>query len=546
MEATVAETSERPADGHVSLHETTDKPSRKRISKGKGLRVRTGCLSCKARHLKCDEARPACRACQKSARECVYPPRERQIEASTTPVRREQISLETTETAQPSGSDEQLHQVAPNTQAQSEEHSSGETLAQDAGEREEHAIVSLGRNESQINEQLAHDILSAHSPQTLGYRANFPRHSSRITNQDCGETQAVYDAELFGLSPGSSLSGWPSISAEAASRWWFELLASDVTSNQLTGPARNISDEAHDPLSSTHNDQSHGYSLVEQTIDDAPFACRLDVSDGGEVVFSQLELELFQHFVSRLSGWIDTTDPDGHFAIVVPQMALRNQGLASAILALSARHLSLTSTHGSPMPLQVDQTLAVQYYNDTLSYLQREMDNETFLTSDELLAIVLIISTYEMIDEHGASWEKHLKGVFWIQRSQTIHGESVGLKKRIWWAWLRQDIWAAFRGRRRILSFYKVTRPCESLNFWDLVDRAIYILGQCVNYASTKEEQDGHGGLQRRLDHSVELRTKLDEWWVCFRKHNRRLPTASRANLAFEPIWINPPAASMR
>lgn len=36
----------------------------------KGKRVRTGCLTCRERHLKCDEAVPDCMNCRKRGREC--------------------------------------------------------------------------------------------------------------------------------------------------------------------------------------------------------------------------------------------------------------------------------------------------------------------------------------------------------------------------------------------------------------------------------------------------------------------------------------------
>lgn len=38
--------------------------------KSKSTRVRTGCLTCRDRHLKCDEAFPECQNCKKSNREC--------------------------------------------------------------------------------------------------------------------------------------------------------------------------------------------------------------------------------------------------------------------------------------------------------------------------------------------------------------------------------------------------------------------------------------------------------------------------------------------
>jgi Fungal Zn(2)-Cys(6) binuclear cluster domain/Fungal specific transcription factor domain len=36
------------------------------------LKVKTGCVNCKKRHLKCDESKPVCKRCEKSKRDCVY------------------------------------------------------------------------------------------------------------------------------------------------------------------------------------------------------------------------------------------------------------------------------------------------------------------------------------------------------------------------------------------------------------------------------------------------------------------------------------------
>lgn len=76
------------------------------------------------------------------------------------------------------------------------------------------------------------------------------------------------------------------------------------------------------------------------------------------------------------------------------------------------------------------------------------------------------------------------------------------------------------------------------------MDRAVYLLGQCVNYASTKEEENGRADVQRRLDDASKMWEKLEEFAECFKKHDRRLPTSERADSPFAPIWINPAAAS--
>lgn len=47
--------------------ETDDRPA---VVPVKSRRVRTGCLTCRERHLKCDEAVPDCVNCRKSNRPC--------------------------------------------------------------------------------------------------------------------------------------------------------------------------------------------------------------------------------------------------------------------------------------------------------------------------------------------------------------------------------------------------------------------------------------------------------------------------------------------
>lgn len=347
---------------------------------------------------------------------------------------------------------------------------------------------------------------------------------------------AVVDGLQSGV--GGSLSAtspdgtWPpqSYTAEAASLRWFGLLATDQDRLDLSP-------------SWLHTHSKSPETPRSEVVAVTPASA---YASQDQVVLGPQEMLIFRHFVQHLSSWIDATDPDRLFSVMVPSMALRNSGLMSAILAFSSRHLSLHPETQAQIGLNsLDRDVGVEYYHATLQYLQKEMKKVPYLTSDELLATVLTISSYEMIDESDGGWERHLKGVFWIQRSQLIHGESQGLKKSIWWAWLRQDIWAAFKDRRKILSFYNLQRPCSGLNFWELVNRSVYLLGQSINYASDVEIEAGQLQLEARILRAQTLETSLDEWQHYFARYDCRLPAPPNGNTVFTPIWINPPAASL-
>ena len=221
---------------------------------------------------------------------------------------------------------------------------------------------------------------------------------------------------------------------------------------------------------------------------------------------------------------------------------MRNAGLLNAILALSCRHLSLNP--GVTSDKQPRREMSLQYYNQTLHYVQKAMQYSSYKTSLELLATTPIISIYEMLDDSCKDWERHLEGVFLIQRSQVIHGESEGLKSAVWWAWLCQDVWAAFREKRKTLTFWTPKKPYASLSPFELAARSVYILAKVINYCSREESAiTGVNTVQARADRAGQLRDMLDEWRRHLTVEFSPLPVMSKDKSAvFRPIWIRIPA----
>lgn len=184
----------------------------------------------------------------------------------------------------------------------------------------------------------------------------------------------------------------------------------------------------------------------------------------------------------------------------------------------------------------VDPNLPVQYYYETLHNVQTALQYNTYAHSEEILATALVISTYEMLDESDSGWQRHLKGVFWIQRSQDVNGASGGIRQAVWWAWLRQDIWAAFRERRRCFSFWKPVKDYPELGEHELAARVIYLFAQAINYCAELNPMSDEEK-QARAD---ELLSMLDRWKSFMGTRIKPLPTAHTSSL-FQPIWIHPP-----
>ena len=326
--------------------------------------------------------------------------------------------------------------------------------------------------------------------------------------------------------------------ADLASVRWLDLLATDaIQANRgfsrapspVQGPAGNTD------LGGSSNYPSRSgpiLSINDQNIGNERFSWRLDQ----DIVLKDFEIAIFRNFINRAALWLGVFDPDMHFSTYATRLALRNVGLMKAIIALSAQHLSRQTQSQDGSNTIADPNLAVQYYYETLHYVQTALQYNSYAHSEVILATALVISTYEMLDESDSGWQRHLKGVFWIQRSQNVNGASGGIRQAVWWAWLRQDVWAAFREKRRCLSFWKPVKVYSELNQHELLDRATYLLSQVVNYCADRNESSGLG----REGAADELFEMLDHWKSFLDESFKPLPTVG-TNGTFQPIWIHPP-----
>ncbi|KAM5357038.1 hypothetical protein ACJZ2D_016677 [Fusarium nematophilum] len=260
------------------------------------------------------------------------------------------------------------------------------------------------------------------------------------------------------------------------------------------------------------------------------------------------EAGLLRHFAERCALWLDLFNPQRLFSTYAVRLALRNTGLMKAILALAARHRAkLPREEQDDLPGAADNEF-IHYYYQTLHYVQEALTYNSYTNSEELLATAIVISSYEMLDESDGqgNWQRHLKGVFWIQRSQDVNGSSGGLRQAVWWAWLRQDIWAAFREKRPCFSFWVPLQKYHELDQHGLADRAIYLLSQAVNYyahsravgADSIADPSASMNLSRVKE---ELLRNIDQWKSCLGDQYKPLPTSSSPSDVFARLWIHPP-----
>ncbi|KAF2821518.1 hypothetical protein CC86DRAFT_397461 [Ophiobolus disseminans] len=499
-------------------------------SKSRGLRTSTGCLTCRKRRVKCDEQRPACANCERVSKECLY------SEKHVAP------RLPRTLSARKS-SDASTTPAIANASAPSAD--------------EDSALCISSAPTGGLDAGNVVDSSQSWLP--------FPIEQPDVSANVLPDENFFLDDSLFTF--GDTLT--PNFGPVE----WYDLLAEDAI---ISMQDQTQSSRWNFDITSLSRRQSPRQSLIPEvvgvTFDNADTQATVPVihkpwNTEHKIELTSQELVYFEHFIQVVAPILDLFDPGKHFASVVPHLALRNVGLLRSLLAVGACHMAIfhPQFHGndvvSPVPPSTPASasslppstskIAEQYYYETLQYLSQNLLYQAYTTSHEILATAIMISTYEMYgtvsNADHSNWDRHLRGAFWIQRTMDSSGESSdGFQRAVWWAWLRQDIWAAFRTGRPALTIHQPRIPMSELTSDGLATRVIYIAAKCVQFAATPKDGDIAGYIEA----GETLMRMLDAWKrilpasfdpITFAPSYTSPGSSNEAN-HISPIWIHPPA----
>lgn len=532
--------SSRPSGLHDKVvNGKTRTPARRkrkpRPSTARGLRTSTGCLTCRKRRVKCGEQRPVCANCAKSDRLCEYAIQSPQSESTR---------------AEAHNANGHLVEALPLSQGV--EAALGTAVTDDG-------FPSPLRANPLLQEPLEVQTFQHDSPATV-----------RSSILDYDQIAGVLGLDPFGVAPYT----------------WYDLLAADAIDDlqrhRVDGDSFWEFDETSlsrrrtpAPEEQVFDTASHGLEALE-----APQAPILEPWKlTTRICLGEEEVRYFEHYVCAVAPILDLQDPDRHFANHVPHLALQNEGLLKSLLAVSARHIAVQrefrSRHqdgpGRDLDLGFDelsvpsasQTMqtATRYYYETLRYLSQNLLYPSYTESLELLATAINISTYEMfeayISSNSRNWERHLQGSFFIQNH--LHKEnnaesSNGIRRAVWWAWMRQDVCAAFQAGRPAMTIFRPKKRLSDLDSDGLAVRIIWISAKCVQFAANTDGEN----INARIERGKGLLRMLDDWkqrlpssfkpietaavMVPSDSMDSSMKSAALNSTIFHPIWIHPPS----
>ncbi|KAH9213572.1 hypothetical protein DL95DRAFT_338963 [Leptodontidium sp. 2 PMI_412] len=252
--------------------------------------------------------------------------------------------------------------------------------------------------------------------------------------------------------------------------------------NYGTTPDTAFSTPPYGPTEPAVSDVIHNVFLLppRETLRDAPKQTPpIHTDDSVWPLKDAAEARLFGHYVLDLAKWLDLCDPNQHFQVEVPKRAAKSPVLLKAILALSARQLTLTKRTS-----ESNEIAARQYYGDCIKLLIPMLDNVVTRADETLFAALIILRVLEEIDllETGKQGAAHIKG---IQSFVREHGPNVmqgGLSEAAFWVGLRQEIYVATITHRAVqIEIGHIDRSIDPNTDFGWANRAVVHLADVLN-----------------------------------------------------------------
>ncbi|KAI9665516.1 MAG: hypothetical protein M1831_001658 [Alyxoria varia] len=250
-------------------------------SSSKPKRVRTGCLTCRERHLKCDEAFPSCLNCRKSSREC-----------------RRGVKLNFIDTQ---------CKAPPYIPYSHEWHihfrDESRAIADEYVDGLRRYAIQPQEDFSQLENAVSMDFSMPAAPAMA--HQSLPSVPEGLPDQD------QHQPQNSGFFDGSS----------------------EQKDDEMQDPQPQFTQPTMPPQ------QHRAYEPVQER-DMSP---EIDPSETRELLTSQEETLYMQVFVEEVAIWMDSMDSMKHFSRIMPFHSLKQPMLLNAFLACGVRHLTLVN-----------------------------------------------------------------------------------------------------------------------------------------------------------------------------------------------------------
>lgn len=502
----------------------------------KGRRVRTGCLTCRERHLKCDEAVPDCMNCRKRGRECkrgvrlnfleinlhrpapIPPPEDwagMYFIASIEEVILIEIIVEFQDESRDIASEYRggLGRYAPYSPRLEDEKDSKDAIPLGVGNRPSEAgILTEGFRPSP--QQPFSYTRDNTTPRASDAPGGLQDGAIKLELKDSGQG-IQSDVSNIATPPSSTRSVvtprteiFPEQLIAMRNRPLSQQAAVEDIANLILPHLGTPSHDEKQPLEQAHEDD-HIHHPSIQNIELV----------GRDILTSAEEVHYMQVFVDEVAIWMDSFNRDKYFARSIPHHALRSTMLFNALLACGVKHASLMS--------QGNHDKALFYYNTATTQLLRSLQNPDRNTA-ECATTAIVLNVYEIMSEKPAHRMSHIAGSRALVRECGWDAKSNGIGLACFWLNIGIEVLNCLAA-----NWQTTWSPDEwGIDFPDSDDdqhnengdeqtwvhRALYVVAKVTNFRATAGQlndmspQAGRNWIGNRLSQWYELKKLCDGW----------------------------------
>ncbi|CAK3993052.1 Adhesion and hyphal regulator 1 [Lecanosticta acicola] len=353
-------------------------------SASKPKRVRTGCLTCRERHLKCDEAMPNCNNCKKSNRQC-----------------RRGVRLNFIDT----WVDRPPRIVT--------KYGTSEWKVEFMDESRE--IANEYQGGIRRYKHLEQDIQQPPSALDSAVAFEFPQNAPAaavVAQQPLPPIQGMMPEQYSNQNPAPHLQN--------------NMFDPQPKSDPLQYHQHQPSQPPPHSSSTQHSHYPDNGMNAGSVASFNPPDTDLDHETGKkEFLDSQEETLFMQVFVEEVGLWMDSMDPSKHFSRLLPFHSLSEPMLLNAFLACGARHLTLVN------PAYTEEK-ALHYYDTATRYLLKNLQNPNRDTV-VCATTAVILNVYEIMSERALQRMNHIAGARALIKECGWNARAQGIGSACFW-----------------------------------------------------------------------------------------------------------------
>ncbi|QIW99355.1 hypothetical protein AMS68_004873 [Peltaster fructicola] len=461
----------------------------------KPKRVRTGCLTCRERHLKCDEAWPNCLNCRKSNREC-----------------KRGIKLNFIDT----WVDRPTHLVTA--------FGTSRWRVEFLDESREIAAEYVGTTHKYP--PLEQEVpLGLQQDQLLAY--NFP--GSVPAAPELAAASLPQRGDIYALQAQPEISNI--FEVQTAKQQNTNFYSAPQAPNSSSSMHSSYAPQIHDPqMTSTFSGQS------SDGIDEK----RDFLNTAEETLFMQV-------FVEEVGLWMDSMDPLKHFSRLLPFHALSEPMLLHAFLACGAKHLTLVNPAYS-----VEK--ALHHYDTATRYLLKNLQNPN---RDTVICATtaVILNVYEVMSERPMQRMNHIAGARALIKECGWSARASGIGAACFWLNVGLEVMSCLHFNWQVAwdpddwgIDLNLTREVHNGMEESWTHKMLYITGKICNLRATAprdvlpDATAEQARRQQRYNEWTRLKAMADTWNDCIPRTMHPMayvyPANTGSKSAFPEVWL--------